>query len=90
MTENVVVCPCGQKIVFVREETEDGEGKLHPLDISSPVYEVKVNTDGSIQAVKANRVIPTDPFYDSAYMVSHFRTCRKVDEFRKVKKELER
>ncbi|MHC4225422.1 MAG: hypothetical protein ACYSUN_15640 [Planctomycetota bacterium] len=86
---DVKVCPCGQKIVFVKEDVEGGEPKVHPLDCSSPVYRVSVSPDGKLRAFKASREVPEDPFADAAYLVSHFRTCRKVDEFRKERKALE-
>lgn len=85
---NEKTCPCGQRIVFVKEDTEDGETKTHPLDLSSPVYGVEVDQQGRLRAFKANRDVPGDPFGDAAYLVSHFRTCRKVEEFRAARKSL--
>ena len=86
----VKVCPCGQKIIFVKEQTDDGEVKVHPLDVSSPVYNVRFDGEnGELRAEKANRTIPGVPYDHNARLVSHFRTCSKVGEFRKARKELQ-
>jgi hypothetical protein len=87
--DNEKKCPCGAKIIFVKEETEDGEVKVHPLDLSSPVYEVTVDNEGRLRTRKAHREVPGDPYADPAYLVSHFRTCSKVGEFRKARKDLQ-
>lgn len=78
-------CVCGQKIIFV----PDDAGKLHPLDISSPVYMVIAVDHRQLKASKARRELPTD-WTDNgvAYLVSHFRTCSHAEEFRRDYKKL--
>lgn len=85
MTVEVKRCPCGQAIIFA----EDAKGTIHPLDVSSPVFAVTVDADGTVTAEKAKRDLPTDwADMAPAYLVSHFRTCSKVDEFRRDYKKL--
>ncbi len=79
-------CPCGQTIVFVRDSLDPE--KIHPLDVSSPVFEVQL-IDGELKAAKGNRSVPAQPIDPPAFLVSHFRTCTKVNDFRAAKKGLE-
>lgn len=63
---------CGCPLAFI----ESAEGKLIPLDLRAPVYQVIdiKKQDGSLrrQAVRTHMAF-----------VSHFSTCRFADEFSK-------
>lgn len=65
---------CGKKILW--GQTEDG--KNIPLDPIPPVYcIVATRPNGNLFVEKT----------DQEYMVSHFATCPKADEFSKSKKD---
>lgn len=62
---------CGCPLRFVKTK----DGKVIPLDVRSPVYEVQKDLTGQEIATPAVE----------AY-VSHFSTCPKSDEFSKTKR----
>lgn len=58
---------CGRPVTFARTD----DGKVIPLDISAPVYELEVDVDGQeFRAVRST----------SAH-VTHFATCPKTSQF---------
>lgn len=65
---NITKCKgCNAPIAFVKDRV----GKTHPLDVRTPIYEVKRDLAG-------NEVceIVTEGFY-----VSHFKTCPQANRF---------
>lgn len=62
---------CGKKVVFA----EDDNGKTQILDAVAPVYHVSKDQTRCIRAEKGK------------FMVSHFSTCPKADQFSKSKKK---
>jgi len=61
---------CGKPIVWAR--VDDEHGGAVPLDPRPPVYIVNVLSSGDVRCVRAAR---------ESFMVSHFATCPKANEF---------
>ncbi len=68
---------CGKKIVWGKT----GDGKAIPLDPKPPIYYTKEMPDGETACVKF-----TSMEEGVDYMVSHFATCSKANEFSASKK----
>lgn len=62
---------CGKPIIFVNNKA----GKLVPLDVRAPVYEVKKDFSGS----------EVCDLVENIY-VSHFATCPKANDFSSSRK----
>ena len=79
-------CPCGQVVVFVRDEA----GKWQVLDVASGHYIYKILwTEAGATAVRQEHQLPSRPGGTEPVLVSHFRTCKQVERFAKSLKQLE-
>lgn len=72
MSETRACKGCGKKLMFIKGEG----GKIVPLDLVAPVFEVTKDMAGHEVAKRTA----------SNFYVSHFATCPKANEFNGGKK----
>ena len=70
---------CGKSIYFAKQLMGDGKYKWVPLDPVAPIFEITVDSLGGVPVqCKQDKT--------AKYMVSHFATCAKANDFSSSKK----